>query len=171
MYGLKSTGLLTYALANLFLATAFIIPDEYRHHAKLFRFLLHFTTVRTSVLWCPTKFLWCTSMVQRSFFLVCSVNSKTPTGAELKPVCFTNRRFRDSARLSFILRTTYADHIFRLSRTLVFVVWPTMSCFADWSKRRHVTFTIIECWTVSAVDGSTVKHIEPSRDCNIEPLR
>ena len=68
MYGLKSTGLLTYALANLFLATAFIIPDEYRHHAKLFRFLLHFTTVRTSVLWCPTKFLWCTSMVQRSLF-------------------------------------------------------------------------------------------------------
>jgi len=28
----------------------------------------------------------------------------------------------------------------------VFVVWPTTSCFADWSKRRHVTFSIIECW-------------------------
>jgi len=26
------------------------------------------------------------------------------------------------------------------------VVWRTMSCFAAWSKRRHVTFIIIECW-------------------------
>ena len=23
-------------------------------------------------------------------------------------------------------------------------IWPTISCFADWSKRRHVTFIIIE---------------------------
>jgi len=27
------------------------------------------------------------------------------------------------------------------------VVWPTMSCFADWSKRCPVTFITIECWT------------------------
>jgi len=26
-------------------------------------------------------------------------------------------------------------------------IWPTMSCFADWSKRCHVMFIIIECWT------------------------
>ena len=26
-----------------------------------------------------------------------------------------------------------------------FVVWPTTSCFADWSKRRHVTLRIIDC--------------------------
>ena len=26
-----------------------------------------------------------------------------------------------------------------------FVVWPTMSCFADWSKRRHVTLSVIIC--------------------------
>ena len=26
----------------------------------------------------------------------------------------------------------------------LFVVWPTTSCFADWSKRRHVTFIIID---------------------------
>ena len=25
------------------------------------------------------------------------------------------------------------------------VVWPTTSCFADWSKRRHVTLSIIIC--------------------------
>ena len=31
------------------------------------------------------------------------------------------------------------------SRSCDSVVWPTMSCFADWSKCRHVTFTIIEC--------------------------
>jgi len=28
------------------------------------------------------------------------------------------------------------------------VVWPTTSCFADWSKRRHVTLSIIECRTI-----------------------
>jgi len=26
-----------------------------------------------------------------------------------------------------------------------FVIWPTTSCFADWSKRRHVTLSIIIC--------------------------
>ena len=29
--------------------------------------------------------------------------------------------------------------------SLCTVVRPTRSCFADWSKRRHVTFVIIEC--------------------------
>jgi len=28
------------------------------------------------------------------------------------------------------------------------VVWPTTSCFADWSKRRHVTLHIIDCQEV-----------------------
>jgi len=27
----------------------------------------------------------------------------------------------------------------------IIVVWPTMSCFADWSIRRHVTLSIIIC--------------------------
>jgi len=35
------------------------------------------------------------------------------------------------------------------------VVWPTMSCFADWSKRHHVTFVIIESWSCRQ---STVQH-------------
>ena len=30
---------------------------------------------------------------------------------------------------------------------LIIVAWPTTSCFADWSKRRQVTLSIIECWT------------------------
>ena len=30
----------------------------------------------------------------------------------------------------------------------VIVVWPTTSCFADWSKRRHVTLRIIDCQEV-----------------------
>ena len=29
-----------YQIGNLFLAAAFIIPDDYRHHAKLFRSLI-----------------------------------------------------------------------------------------------------------------------------------
>ena len=29
-------------------------------------------------------------------------------------------------------------------RHLLIVVGPTMSCFVDWSKRRHVTLSIIE---------------------------
>ena len=62
-----------------------------------------------------------------------------------------------------------------------FVVWPTMSCFADWSKRRHVTF-VIECWTcrrstvqrcwmLKPSTGSTFKNVERSRDCHVEPWR
>ena len=31
--------------------------------------------------------------------------------------------------------------------TFLIVVWPTMSCFADRSRRCHVTFVIIECLT------------------------
>jgi len=33
----------------------------------------------------------------------------------------------------------------RQTATMCIVVWPTMSCFADWSKRRHVTLVIIIC--------------------------
>ena len=50
-------------------------------------------------------------------------------------------------------------------RSLIVVVWPTFSCFADWSKRRDVTFVIIICHNdilnVSAVDGSTFLNDEP----------
>jgi len=49
---------------------------------------------------------------------------------------------------------------------------------ADWSKRRHVIFTPLSnaepCRRSTVqyfVDGSTVKNIDPSRDCNIEPWR
>ena len=34
----------------------------------------------------------------------------------------------------------------------VFVVWPTISCFADWSKCSHVTFIIIE-WSTRMIYG------------------
>ena len=43
-----------------------------------------------------------------------------------------------------------------LCYTYSFVIWPTMSCFADWSKRRHVTFTIIECWTCWQCDIANI---------------
>ena len=55
--------------------------------------------------------------------------------------------------------------------------WPTMSCFADWSKRCNVTFIIIECWTchcrrfdIAVMWWFHIANIEPSRDCNIKPL-
>jgi len=40
------------------------------------------------------------------------------------------------------------------------VVWPTMSCFADWSKHRHVAFVIIECCLIIILNASrsTVQH-------------
>ena len=52
-------------------------------------------------------------------------------------------------------------------RTVCLVVWPTVSCFADWSKRRDVTFVITECWTV---DYSTFLNVELSRDVNAHQL-
>ena len=36
------------------------------------------------------------------------------------------------------------------------VVWPTTSCFADWSKRRHVTFSIIEWRAIHGHDLVTI---------------
>ena len=40
-------------------------------------------------------------------------------------------------------------HVARTTvRHLLIVVWPTTSCFADWSKRRHVTLRIIDCQEV-----------------------
>jgi len=39
-------------------------------------------------------------------------------------------------------------------------VWPTMSCFADWSKRRHVTLSII-IW--STLHGHPVWHYNVTR--------
>ena len=32
--------------------------------------------------------------------------------------------------------------------SIILVVWPTTSCFADWSKHRHVTLRIIDCQEV-----------------------
>ena len=40
----------------------------------------------------------------------------------------------------------------RRSITATVVVWPTTSCFADWSKRRHVTLSIIEWRTIHGHD-------------------
>jgi len=34
---------------------------------------------------------------------------------------------------------------FCIKPTKCVVIWPTTSCFADWSKRRHVTLRIIDC--------------------------
>ena len=39
-------------------------------------------------------------------------------------------------------------YIWNAEMTEVIVVWPTTSCFADWSKRRHVTLRIIDCQEV-----------------------
>jgi len=36
-------------------------------------------------------------------------------------------------------------NIFNLSSSCLIVVWPTLSSFADWSKRHHVTLSIIIC--------------------------
>jgi len=58
-------------------------------------------------------------------------------------ICSTHHkmgRFRDvlpSQSLGMVLK--------KLNLTQHIVVWPTMSCFADWSKRRHVTLSIIIC--------------------------
>jgi len=41
----------------------------------------------------------------------------------------------------------------RISTTLPVVVWPTMSCFADWSKSRHVTLNIIICSYYNVTPG------------------
>jgi len=43
----------------------------------------------------------------------------------------------------------------RSSASLTVVVWPTVSCFADWSKRCHVTLSIIIC---SPLQGHPVWH-------------
>jgi len=40
---------------------------------------------------------------------------------------------------------TIGAQSFRVLWTNLFVVWPTMSCFADLSKRRHVTLNIVIC--------------------------
>jgi len=47
--------------------------------------------------------------------------------------------------LRFLLKEA-KDELLRISRGSLFhiVVWPSMSCFADWSKCHHVTFIIIE---------------------------
>ena len=37
---------------------------------------------------------------------------------------------------------------FCIQPTKCVVIWPTTSCFADWSKRRHVTLRIIDCQEV-----------------------
>jgi len=41
-----------------------------------------------------------------------------------------------------------------------FVIWPTTSCCADWSKRDHVTLVIIGCCTLEHV---TVQHVHVAR--------
>jgi len=45
----------------------------------------------------------------------------------------------------------------------MFVVWPTMSCFADWSKRYHATFIIIECRMLRG-RRFDIANVEPSCD-------
>jgi len=42
----------------------------------------------------------------------------------------------------------YCYDIFNLGSSYLIVVRPTSSCFADWSKRRHVTLSIFECRTI-----------------------
>jgi len=40
--------------------------------------------------------------------------------------------------------------------TLSIVVWPTMSCFADWLKRRHVTLSITTCSPLHSYLGGII---------------
>ena len=59
--------------------------------------------------------------------------------------------------------------------TCYFVVWPTMSCFADWSKRRHVTLIKVEWSTrdgqpcvITMINGHvTVYHYNDTRSRDI----
>jgi len=48
----------------------------------------------------------------------------------------------------------------RLQLTFCIVVWPTMSCFGEWSKRRHVTLSIIIY---------SLLHGHPGWHCNVSP--
>jgi len=56
-------------------------------------------------------------------------------------------------------------------RTDCIVTWPTTSCFADWSKCRHVTSSIIECpprhGRPSDSSMSDVRHWTVWRSCDV----
>ena len=41
--------------------------------------------------------------------------------------------------------------------TYGFVVWPTMSCFVYWSKRRHMTFVIINIFECRTIDRFNIQ--------------
>ena len=49
--------------------------------------------------------------------------------------------------------------------TVIIVVWPSVSGIADLSKRRHVTITIIKCWTVTW--RSTFKNVDGATFLNV----
>jgi len=55
---------------------------------------------------------------------------------------------------------------FKRGSSYLIDVWPTMRYFADWSKRCHVTFIIIECWTCrrSTVRYCKYRTVSQSRD-------
>jgi len=63
--------------------------------------------------------------------------------AEVATICWGRRRVAVAAGPYPAVHRRYraCNHI----RSRAIVVWPTMSCFADWSKRRHVTLSIITC--------------------------
>jgi len=57
-------------------------------------------------------------------------------------------------RVTFSTSGRYISHV---PLTTVRVVWLTTSCFADWSKRRHVTLSIIEWRTIHGHDLVTIE--------------
>ena len=63
------------------------------------------------------------------------------------PVCYGQQEQSDDCLWCAIGLTVGGAVLVTWLLLLFIVVWPTMSCFADWSKRRHVTSTVIECWT------------------------
>ena len=80
--------------------------------------------------------------------------------ADRQVVVMTNLIQPFSSWTTFVDVSNYARSWFAaavasigVSTTLPFVVWPTMSCFADWSKSRHVTLNIIICSYYNVTPG------------------
>ena len=55
------------------------------------------------------------------------------------------RRYRSKANARFSIPGGMKGRVFSHNYAFCIVVWPSMSCFADWSKRHHVTLSIIMC--------------------------
>ena len=83
----------------------------------------------------------CFSKIQIGFTFLVAVHLGSPGQRAVKRVykrvCY-NLKGIDESKTPHYRSTS-------IQQTDLFVVWPTMSCFADWSKRHHVTLSIIIC--------------------------